>query len=94
MASRRGDSLISTCAEPRSYFVQTPNGTRLCSTRSHLRELLHDNPSKSVRNTTPSDIPRILHRQPDDEARGHDVWRDCSDCTIQKADHVPMYTDE
>ena len=32
-----------TCAEPRSYIVQTPKGTRLRRTRSHLRESLHDN---------------------------------------------------
>ena len=29
--------VIRTCAEPRSYFVQTPNGTRLRRTRSHVR---------------------------------------------------------
>ena len=35
--------IVTKCAEPRSYIVQTPNGTRLRRTRSHLRELLAEN---------------------------------------------------
>ena len=31
--------IVAKCTEPRSYIVQTPNGTRLRRTRSHLREL-------------------------------------------------------
>ena len=42
--------VVATCAEaePCSYIVQTPNGTRLHRTRSHLRELLHATPAKSI----------------------------------------------
>ena len=35
--------IVAKCTEPRSYIVQTPNGTRLCRTRSHLRELQAEN---------------------------------------------------
>ena len=31
------------CAEPRSFIVQTPNGTRLRRTRAHLRALQAEN---------------------------------------------------
>ena len=40
--------VVATCAEPRSYIVQTPNGTRLRRIRSHLRELLHATPAKTI----------------------------------------------
>ena len=43
----QGEVLV-TCAEPRSYIVQTPNGTRLRRTRSYLRERLHATPAKSI----------------------------------------------
>ena len=32
--------IITRCAAPRSYIVQTPNGTRMRRTRYHLRELV------------------------------------------------------
>ena len=35
--------IVAKCTEPRSYIVQTPNGTRLRRTRSHLRELQAEN---------------------------------------------------
>ena len=35
--------IVAKCTEPRSYIVQTPNGTRVRRTRSHLRELQSEN---------------------------------------------------
>ena len=35
--------IVTKCAEPRSYIVQTPNGTRLRRTRAHLRALQAEN---------------------------------------------------
>ena len=35
--------IVDKCTEPRTYVVQTPNGTRLRRTRSHLRELQAEN---------------------------------------------------
>ena len=35
--------IVAKCTEPRSYIVQTPNGTMLRRTRSHLRELQAEN---------------------------------------------------
>ena len=35
--------IVTMCAEPRSYIVQTPNGTRLRRTRAHLRALQAEN---------------------------------------------------
>ena len=35
--------IVAKCTEPRSYIVQTPNGTRLHRTRSHRRELQAEN---------------------------------------------------
>ena len=35
--------IVTKCAEPRSYIVQTPNGTRLRRTRAHLRALKAEN---------------------------------------------------
>ena len=33
-------TIIDKCDEPRSYLVETPNGTRLRRNRSHLREII------------------------------------------------------
>ena len=35
--------IVAKCTEPRSYIVQTPNGTRLRRTRSHPRERQAEN---------------------------------------------------
>ena len=35
--------IVAKCTEPRSCIVQTPNGTRVRRTRSHLRELQSEN---------------------------------------------------
>ena len=40
--------IVSKCDEPRSYVVETPNGTRLRRNRAHLRELVAS-PAKTVR---------------------------------------------
>ena len=40
--------IVSKCNEPRSYVMETPNGTRLRRNRAHLRELVAS-PAKTVR---------------------------------------------
>ena len=40
--------IVSKCDEPRSYVVESPNGTRLRRNRAHLRELVAS-PAKTVR---------------------------------------------
>ena len=57
--------IVSKCDEPRSYVVETPNGTRLRRNRAHLRELVAS-PAKTVRF---SDEPARPTRFSDEPAR-------------------------
>ena len=57
--------IVSKCNEPRSYVVETSNGTRLRRNRAHLRELVAS-PAKTVRF---SDEPARPTRFSDEPAR-------------------------
>ena len=70
-------TITKKCDQPRSYIVQTPNGTTLPRNRSHLREMyvtpskldfINDtttisNPSPTIQHTHPVSEPQLLQSQ-------------------------------
>ena len=68
--------IVTKCAEPCSYIVQTPNGTRLRRTESAAG---WEHPQRSYRpHTSTSDIPRRQHGRTTGGAAYHDDWRTTS----------------
>ena len=55
--------IISKCNEPRSYVVETPNGTRMRRNRAHLRELVAS-PAKTVRFSEEPARPKRFSDEP------------------------------
>ena len=68
-------TITKKCDQPRSYIVQTPNGTTLRRNRSHLREMYvtpckldfsndtTTNPSPTIQHTQPVSEPQLLQHQ-------------------------------
>ena len=75
--------IVAKCNEPRSYVVETPNGTRLRRNRAHVRELVAP-PAKTVRF---SDEPARPTRFSDEPARPTQIFQQhVSDQSVDEAD--------